>query len=266
MARVSFDRYRALPAINWSALKWMRESPLHYAYHLTAPDQDTASRMLGRLAHTLTLEPHRFDEDYAVWAEGDRRGNAWKAFAEANADRCIVKPNEIEAAQAMAAAVRAHPAVAPFLEGATFEDSIQWTDAATGLWCKARLDWHKAPVLLDLKSTTTIDERRFTSQLVKLGYDCQLAHYRNGLRANGIEIDEVVVVAVESKAPYDVAVFQLDDLLLDKGEAEVAALMQRVVECQASGAWPGRYPERQLLSLPDWILADTEITPTDEAA
>ena len=266
MARIPFDRYRALDAVNWSSLKWMRESPLAYRYHLSAPNDDTPSRLLGRAVHTLVLEPQRFDEEYAVF-EGERRaGPEWKAFQAANADRSIVKAGELDEHRAMAAAVRAHPLAAPYFDGALFEDSIRWNDETTGLLCKARLDWYipGTRTLCDFK-TGPIDERVFKSLAIRMGYDCQLSHYRAGLRANGHEVDTIAIVVAEPKPPYDVAVFMPDDVLMDRADAEVKALLARVKACTDSGVWPGRYDAPVVLGLPDWILNDTDIT-TDEAA
>lgn len=256
MARIPFDRYRALDAVNWSRLKNMRDSPLAYHHALTAPDNDTPARLLGRATHTLTLEPALFDEEYAVF-EGERRaGPEWKAFQAANVGREILKAGELDGARTMAAAVRSHPLVRPYLDGAAFEQSIRWVDGATGLGCKARVDWLVGNVLGDLKTTNTIDGRRFGNLAARMGYHCQLAHYRNGLRANGIEINETVIIAVESDAPYDVGVFVVDEDAMQAGAEEVATLMGRLAECIATDRWPGRYDEQQALQLPFYVFAD----------
>ena len=92
-----------------------------------------------------------------------------------------------------------------------FESTIQWTDRETGLACKGRLDWLSSapPVILDLKSLADAEMRALQQATARHDYHCQLAFYRAGLRANGIECESVKIVAVEQSEPYDVAVFGL---------------------------------------------------------
>ena len=261
---VPFDDYVKIDAINWSKLKHMDESPLSYRHHATAPDRDTPSRLLGRLAHSLTLEPGASD-DVVVWEGGDRRGKAWQAFAAANEGRTIVKPGEIDSAREMAAAVRGHPLVAPYLPGAQFEVTTTWTDHATGLKCKARQDWMRTDTLIDMKTTTTINSLRFTSQAEKLGYFGQLAHYRAGLVACGHPVARVLIVAVESKAPYDVGVFEVSEMSLGSASVEVADMLARLSACLKADTWPGRYETEQPLIRPDWALGgDLTFTPDED--
>lgn len=251
--------YAEIDAVNWSSLKWLRESPLKYKHELTAADEDTAARALGRAAHTLVFEPHRFDAEYLVFP-GDRRGNVWKDFQAANTDRTILRQEEADTARAIAKAVRADPAVAPYLEGGEYERTIVWTDPDTGLLCKARVDWinRKRRALVDLKTTVSIDARRFGLIAARLGYPCQLAHYRDGIEHGlGWVPDEVLIVAVESAAPHDVAVFVLDDDALTYGSEIVSELRGELAARRRSGCWPGRYRgEPQRLELPAYLFAD----------
>lgn len=256
---VPFSAYCRLDAVNWSSLKYLDQSPLHYRWHQDNPDDhDTPSRRLGRATHTLALDPESFERTYAVY-DGARRGtNDYKAFEAANVGRDILKATEFDEARAIAAAVQSHPVLAPYREGARYELTATWTDAATGLRCKARPDWlpGSGDVLIDLKTSTTIDGRRFGNLAARMGYHCQLAHYKAGLEACGHPVERVVLVAVESAAPYDVAVFELDNDALQAGREKVDELLARLAECQASGRWPGRYEAERALELPFYVFAD----------
>ena len=257
----TFQQYRALDAVNWSSLKHLRESPLHYKHALTGADTDTTERAKGRAIHTLVFEPALFEREFAIYEGATRRGKDWDAFEAAHAGQTILKVNEVESVAAAANAVRTHPLVAPYLDGGTFEQTVTWTDPATGLACKARMDWLNEPqrVLLDLKSSTTIDPYRFGRIAARFGYHCQLAHYRAGVTHGlGWEPTETLIVAVESEAPYDVGVLVLDEDALYAGAEEVAGLMQKLVQCRESGAWPGRYTEKAALLLPAYVFGDED--------
>lgn len=260
----TIDTYAAIDAVNWSTLKALRESAAHYRHALEVPRPDTTALALGRLAHTLIFEPILFADRFAIWEGGDRRGKAWQEFAEAHSDRTIFKPNEVDDIVNMAAAVRSHPLVAPYFEGAEFEQPATWIDPTTGLKCKARTDWtiRSRRILLDFKSTRSTHGRQFGYEASRYGYHLQMAHYLNGMRY-GADWDpqQVLIVAAEKKAPYDVAVFEIDRETLMIADTEVTDLLVQLKTHREADTWPGRYESIQALQLPAWVYTDD-----DEAA
>ncbi len=259
--------YFSIDAVNWSSLKLLRQSAMAYRYGLTHQRDDSIALAMGRLVHSLVFEPETFGRTYAIW-EGDRRtGDKWEAFKEANQGKTIFKAKEIDEATAMADAVRLHPLVAPYLEDGQFEQPLLWTDAATGLKCKARPDWlvPGRRTLLDLKTTVTIEGRRFGNAAARYGYHCQLAHYAAGVEAAlGWKPEQIKLVAVEKTAPYDVAIFNLVEADLYAGQAEVAELLAKLQAYRAADSWPGRYVEEQALQLPAWVFLEDEDADADD--
>lgn len=251
--------YFAMPGVNWSTLKHMRDSAKAYRYAVDIGMEDSDLLREGRLLHTLVLEPTRFDLDYIAWEGKVRHGKEWDAFAAAHADQCIVTPRQIDEAQAMAAAVLSSAEAMEYLgdrRAAQFEHTLQWTDAATGLKCKARADVliPGRRVLADLKGCASIDARRFGLQSARLGYHCQTAHYSNGVTAaRGWVPMKRKLIAVERLPPHDVAVFDVGDEDMEIAREEVAYLLGRVRECIESKTWPGRYTGEQALQLPSYI-------------
>lgn len=257
--------YASNPAVNWSTLKYMRESPMLYRYRLSVPREDTPALALGRATHTLVFEPELFDEQYVIWEGGRRAGNAWSDFVDAHPDQTILRTEDADQCAALAEAVRRHPLVQPYLrDGGEFERAIEWTDAQTGLRCKGRPDWliPDRRILLDLKTCMSIDGRRFGAIAARFQYHAQLAMYRAGVAAAlGWEPQRVLIVAVEKDAPYDVGVFELDQDALYAGAEEVAELLRALKVCRETDTWPGRYTEEQALQLPAWMFTDDEEDP-----
>lgn len=258
---IPYDRYRAIDAANWTGLKHLRDSPLAYRYWLDNPDQDTTGRMRGRCLHALVFEPETFERDYAVWDGDARRGKEWEAFKAAHPDVSIIKSSELDEVRAQADAVRQHAAVAPYLSGGRFELSIEWTDEASGLRCKGRMDWwhQETRTLIDLKGTNTIHPHYFGRIAARQGYHCQLAHYGRGIKAvSGKLPAKTMLVAVLTRAPFDVGAFVLSDDDLYAGEEEVAELLKRLSDCRALNVWPGMHPFETPLKLPPYIWGDEE--------
>ena len=263
----TFEDYRAIPAVNWSNLKHADRSPLHYLYARDHGVTETDPMRLGGAVHTLALEPDLFESRYTVWTEA-RTSNAWKAYKAANADRIILTADQDARAHGIAAAIRAHPVAAHYLDGGLFEQTLTWVDEVTGLPCKARADIlsKRCNAVIDLKTYADLSPRAFESATFKLGYPCQLSHYRNGAIANGIlSADcETVIIGVESKAPFDVGVFVLDSESMAHGAAKVAELLAKVRACTDANEWPGRYPTTQAYMLPEWARQAPDITFEEE--
>jgi hypothetical protein len=255
--------YADIDAVNWSSLKHMRESPMLYRYRLSVPAKDTEPMALGRAVHTLVFEPAKFNLEYAIWDGGRRQGKDWDAYKLQHADATILREQDAEMVTELAEAIRRHPLVQPYLDGGEFERPITWTDEETGLACKAKPDWllARGRVLLDLKSCVSAEARRFGAVAARLGYHCQLAHYRNGVRAALWEPERVLIVAAEKDEPHDVAVYELDPELLYFGNEEVSELLRKVKACRQTNIWPGRYQGEQALQLPAWVTMDDEEDP-----
>jgi hypothetical protein len=259
---MTFAAYVAEPGVNWSTLKHLRTSPLAYRHALTAPNEDTVSRLKGRVLHTLVLEPETFGDLYGVW-DGKRRGtNDYKAFEEHHKalGRAVIKENELDLVRAQAAAVRAHPAAMRVLEG-QHEVAMTWADSATGIACKGLADSLSPDWLADLKGCGGL--ALFERLAIRDGYHLQLAWYLRGARARGLD-PRPCLVGVETKAPHDVGVFLLSDALLAEAERELSALVARLVECRERDEWPGAYPEPVEMALPAWMLSDEIEIETEE--
>lgn len=262
---MDFDEYKAVDAVNYSALKWMRKSALHFLNALKRDGADTRSMKLGRAGHTAVLEPDRFLIDYVMFGGDRRAGKAWDAFAADHADKEILKLDEYQLALAMRDAVEKHPRAMELLAGGRAEVSLKWTDEKTGLECKGRVDWVDVSrrIFVDLKTAADIEASKFAANAARLGYHGQLAMYRRGLEAvHGATFDGYII-AVENKAPFDVAVFRYDEDVMYTADCEVGELLGRVAQCRRSNEWPGQYPGETSLYLPAWAQADEGIDGLD---
>lgn len=254
-----FAEYCKIDAWNWSAIKLLENgSPKHALHARTHPSDDTAARGMLRAIHCLTLELHRFNEQFAVF-DGHRRGKVFDAFAAENAGKTLLNPAEHAQAVATSWAIAAHEPARRLLSEGRPEVTVTWTDEATGLPCKGRIDWLGPNGIVDLKTLGTTNERQIGRLVASNLYHGQLAHYCAGLAANGINVPAYLVVA-EGKGAQDVAVFHVDDGepagALCVGRKMRDKLMKRLAEAVRDNAWVGRHPTEQLLSLPLWAYDD----------
>lgn len=264
---MSNEDYHALPAISSSAIIKALRSPLHYfaEYVARAAERtESASMRLGTMVHTAVLEPGEWDARYIVAPDVDRRTKdgkeAWAQFQAAAKGREIVTNEEAAKAHAIAAVVLEHPAAGTLLRGDFLEPereaSYFWRDAETGLECRCRPDSFDGEVIVDLKTTTDASPSGFARSVANYGYHVQAAWYRRGVAAVTGRMPRHVIVAVETSAPYAVAVYELDALALEEGDRLCQRAITTIAECQRSGRWPGYGDEIQRLGLPRWAVKE----------
>jgi len=261
---IAREQYDAHPGVRWSNLSHMRKSPAHYLHALTNKRKDTSALNTGSALHTLVFEPETYAERFTTYAASKSKGEgarkAWEAFQEDARERglTILDADEEARAQGCAAAVRSKASAYIAPSKGRAEIPITWTDSETGLLCKARLDWLTIDrLLIDLKSTRSTEEHAFANQAWKLGYFHQQMFYSMGVAAaTGCALDEVpfLFVAVESEAPYDVALFEPCQESRQAAHEDVKRLMAQLAECQRTGKYPGRYDKPRILKAPAYVL------------
>lgn len=266
-----FEEYVALPYEHASLLKDILVSPFLYKHRREAPKPDTDTLRAGRIAHAALFEPDTVPLRYAVWPskneEGKkqiRSGGKWEAFVAANPGRTILTEEQYHTALRLRDAVRRHPEAKRILEQkGRGELTVIWTHARTGIRIKCRFDWLCAE-LMDFKSTFDIAEAKFGGTCHRFGYDFSLALYHDAAVAAGVGPLPVSLVSVEKNEPHDVAVDDVPDYVLARGRRLYERALDRLVECERTGHWPGQAPTRRVLKFPEWALREGEEAPPAE--
>lgn len=277
VSALPMQEYRDVPALNISALKELRRSPLHYRHRLTNPKESPAMR-LGTAAHCAVLEPDRFAAEYVAWTRttesgraAPRSGKAWDAYCAEHADRTILTADEYADAVAMRDAVRNDGTAMKYIATGDAEVSMTWDLGARK--CKGRVDWitrvDGQPVLVGLKTARNASHFPFASAAAKLGYHLQWAWYFDGFHAVKGVMPRVVEIVVESDAPHAVVVYDIPEDVIAQGRDEYLELVRLLDECERRDEWPGYALGEQTLSLPSWVYGtdediegiDLEVTP-----
>ena len=177
--------YHASPAVSNSKLSRFIESPRL----MNTPRKKTPSLRWGSLVHTIILEPQLVDGEWAVMPEGLDKGKGAKAreeeFLLANEGKEIVSHDEYASLTAIAKAVQEDPEAASLLGGeGVNESSYFWTDEATGIPMRCRPDRYRDDgLLVDVKTTSSIEHYAFRRSCWDFGYDRQSAIYIDGIEA-----------------------------------------------------------------------------------
>lgn len=264
------EEYFSWDAVSNSRLSLMRRSPKHYQCGYGEP---TEAMKLGSLVHCGVLEPlaiakrYVFMPDYAkhpdnVTRSGSRsfKATTWSdqmelAFRNLHHDKEIISEPDYERMVGMVSALCENEVARDLFRGGEAEVSFVWVDSKTGLLCKCRVDWLRPGKFVDYK--TSQNAVKFDKAIAEYGYHRQMAFYRRGLAANGIDA-EPWLVCQDKSAPFGCRAAPLSQDALEIGAQETDELLQRVLECQQSGVWPG-YDNPPAWNVPEWYAKSVDV-------
>lgn len=273
MAPIPFGEYRAIKAMNCSALKDFSRSPLHFwEKNLNPnrePEEPSPALRLGSAVHCYALEGlEQYEREFVVAPNVDRRFKvgkaAWAEFLAGIADRecTVLEEDEDRLVRRIGEAVLSHEIGGNLIRGfeGAAEETIQWIDEETGVACKGRLDRivtiDGQPWIVDLKTTEDARSDEFAKSLARFSYHWQAAFYLDGVRASGCWGDPggFLFVCVEKKPPHAVAIYSASEAAVHYGREGYRAALRRYLLCAETNEWPGYAPEVTEIDLPRWAI------------
>jgi len=260
--------YHALRYVNASSLKAGRTSMAHMRLAMAGGGGSSPAKELGTLAHRLILEPESRHLITLAPDFGDLRTKAGKEakaawMANLKPDMEVVDAEVFAAASAMAAAADSHRTMRELLNvaGGFNELTIVWTDADTGVRCKARIDRYiTGHLILDLKTARAATAFAFTRATVAYGYHLQAAWYRHAIAQATGELLPFVFAVLESSAPYSCALYELDDATITQAAEVNSSILRQWAAAVASGEYSSIQADGQVqvLNLPTWAFDNAD--------
>lgn len=249
--------YVAMPGLRISAVRSVMDNAARYRHEQDNPSTEKHFT-LGSAVHSLLLEGGKTVVHIEVdnWKTKAAQQDRDAALA---AGKYPLNNPEMAQAQAMAQSLRTHPTVAKHLAAGATEVAITGVDPETWLPMKARLDILdiEARVIMDPKTSATMSPSEFGTHAYRHGYHMAAAHYiEMAAQATDTDPDEwtFLFAVVEKAEPYLRFVTELDAVSLDKGRRDRARGIQKYLECERTGVWPGYTTDVITTTLPKWAL------------
>jgi exodeoxyribonuclease VIII len=257
------SEYRMAPAIAGSDAKKILPplTPAHYAAHMAGELKREPSKAmtLGVVSHVAVLEPKKLDTAFVEKPEGiDFRTKAGKEWRESIGSTPILDADEARAMRGIRDSIAANKAARDLL-AETQSEVAMFAEHRSGLWIKGRVDALKVvddmeSVIVDVKTTSAgADYGTFSRQAASLNYHVSAAWYSHLAGLNGLPPCRFYWIAVETSAPYAVAVYEIHPDALDLGVGLMNDALGLIAQCEDEGVWPGYAPEVQCLNLPSWV-------------
>lgn len=250
----------------------LRSCPAMFQHRRRYPDTPSDAMTLGTAAHAVILgtgrQPVEIPEDVLSKSGSVGTTAAREFIAEAIADgKTPLKAREYQRVMKMAAAIRKHPIASQrFVPGhGKPEQVLVWRDKATGVMCRAMLDWlttepSDGPTIVDLKTAEDASADAFRRAVIRYRYDQQEAWYADAVEALGIEIEpSFEFVVQETTSPYLVAPYTLDPLWRVVGRSDNRKALEVYARCSRDDLWPG-YEQSEPLYPPAWMEPEVELS------
>lgn len=250
--------------VHFSELKKLDLSGAHYLHACNTKTEPTRPMLVSTAVHQILLGP-RADKKVMVYPGDARRGNDWKVFRAAHPDCDILTQPEWDDAAAIANELMKDPLVIEHLEGARTEVPLRWSDG--DLPCSTSgIDVVGRGMLGDIKGTHSAKPELWMRTAFRMHYHCQLAWYRRGAVANGIDVSKgLFVLGYEMTPPYVVVPLEMTEDLIDLGERTLAIWLEKlrqyrlsIPEPRTPKDWPSYTAAPVPWAPPAWMVGDDE--------
>ncbi|QCD44091.1 PD-(D/E)XK nuclease-like domain-containing protein [Campylobacter mucosalis] len=254
--------YHSRPEISKSDLDLLARSPLHFKMKNELKSEPSPSLLLGSLVHKLVLEPNDFDSEYAIEPTCDKRTKEGKAiyakFLANLGDKVAIEQEQFKVANEIANEVLKMSKEAFLSDG--LAEQVYFGEIE-GVKVRAKPDFYNEAlgVVVDLKTTSDASANGFSKSVANFNYHVQNAFYTEILRQNGKAVNHFLFIAVETKKPYFVGFYELDNEAIELGVKRYTELLELYKFCLERNEWWG-YSKKdgdeikavQTLSLPTW--------------
>lgn len=264
--------YHSSAAVSKSGL-WTiyKQTPAHFKFP-PPPAENTTTKQaaydFGTASHTAILEPEKFEIEI-MRGPDDRRGNKWKdAVAEAaHFNRTLLIAEDYDKVLVIRDAIHANARINAILTGGKpeVEASGFWIDPDTGLLTRCRPDFYRADlrIMVDLKSTQSARPDDFARSVTNFGYHAQEAHYSDGYRQLGRDVDGFLFLAWEKESPFAFGLYELPPSIVEEGRAIIRQSLDTYADCVKANHWPAYGDGVTELKFKRWAYELTP-PPTDE--
>ena len=246
---------KPLVPLSFSSLKEYSKSPAHFLAYKRAERKSSPAQDLGRLVHSLILEPDTVEKTYAIAPKLDKRTSlgrqAWERFEFENTGKTVVSSDAFDKAVMMRAAVMGNEDARDLILGCTkYEHHVE--GELYGVDFHGFIDGlcEDDGYFLDLKTTQDHSPSAFSRTVASYKYYLQAAVYE---ALTGIS--DAYFIAIESEDPNCVVVYQLSQTYMDAGRYELEALTKSFKMWMEEGA-PARPSVNTIQTIypPSWML------------
>ena len=227
---LDYPTYASIPAWRSHDLTTLIKCP--FSWKNARPMNESPALLEGRVQHTVFLEHHKFDEEFAIDPGFDRRTKIGKSehadWVSSLDGRTPIKQELYDICLERRAVVEEYIP--------TKEHSVELTLIFE--WCdkpfKAKLDWYTGTDVWDLKTCRDASPRGFKNAVNSFRYYQQAALYLAACEYVGLPADKFYFLAQEKAHPFPYSVYTLTGEAIQYGHAKNHQALEIGLQAQKS--------------------------------
>jgi hypothetical protein len=241
--------------LSYSSLKEFGKSPAHYIEYLRKERKTTPAMLFGSMVHCLLLEPAKFDSQFAVMENVDKRTKdgkeKYEAFLISSAGKEVVSRDQYDEAVQLVNKAFEMQHVRDAVSGChTFE--TEWRTEVEGLPFRGFFDGEADDYILEVKTANDASPKTIIRDFYDRMYHLQAGLYN--LASGGKEIKYLII---ETTAPYSIILATPTSEYIDKGIADAHRLANEFHTCMENDLWNMSYDfytkGEFVIDLPTWV-------------
>lgn len=243
--------YKTSPCLNYSGMKKMLVSPAHYKAWLEEqlePEAPERELRIGLATHAMSLEPHSFEQGFAVAPVCDRRTTEgkriWAEFLEASPGKMVLTAEEYEISRSCADSVRRNSWFKKFIDDdkKLIEKPFFLKNEHFKHGIKGRPDLVSPSnnAILDIKTHGgELTKEDITKAIYRNKYYLQELVYSILVNQNGIPVNDFIFVFVEKREPYSSISVGIDNPFMTRMATEdLTTAVSMFDKSMDTGVWP----------------------------
>ena len=239
-----------------SALKLILKDPREYYKKYVLGEAEplrSDSLSVGSYAHTLVLEPHLEEVEYAIWEGKSRRGKEWEEFSEANKDKTIITSSQKYLVDQMIASYQESTVVigehgnekevpiSNFFSGGKAEETL--CGEINGYKVKVRFDYRQEfedyGIISDLKTTAgSIAKKAEVEEVCEYwNYPLSAALYVDLVTQVTGKQHDFYFVFMSKAGSKECKIFKASDSFLERGRQDYLKAIELLKEAEKTGVY-----------------------------
>lgn len=265
---VPHEEYRKWDCFSYSMVRATLVSQKELDYYINTPVKESDQMLFGNLLEMILLEPDLFDSTYVVApvhfltptgrVKDTKESRPWVELQKSKGLQ-IITPDIYNSVHEAKKGVLSNTEAFNSLQDCKTQVSIVWTHESTGVQCKGRIDILREDEIIDLKTTDSIDQLKWSKKIHDFKYHVQAAMYCDGYQklTKGAMLPYNFIVA-QNRGPYDCVFNELDEQAIITGRCIYEQALAKYKAYQSSEIITGYSNVREPINVPLWALIDPE--------
>lgn len=257
--KMTNSEYHSRSEISCSQVKTILKNP--YEFLVKVKREPSKAMDFGSCVHKLLLEPDDFDKEFAIMPDIDKRTKEGKeiyaSFMMEHGSKTLLNAEDFEKAKWCSNIAK--EIAGAFFKNGKAEESFFSELESVPVRCRPDYYIEDRGIIVDVKTTADASKDGFVKSIANFGYHIQAAFYMDTLRSLGMRADKFMFVAIETKEPFMIGLYELDEVSIEHGRSQYKKALELISSGKINEFKAPLYKDQndltvvQTLTLPNYV-------------